>query len=190
MNQGESKTVRSIRGRVLRWLFVLAVFILVLSIVQCGEDPERSRQCPSDQALLADFHNHRAQLDRLASMATADSRLMRVADDWYIDAAGADHRKPQPRLLSAARWDEYRRLFRDLHLQEGVLIWPGGIEFLSFCEGLAGSGDCKGFALLRKTPAAEEICGNLDRLPMRKTPLDGICYRQIEGPWYLFREWM
>ncbi|HEV8580605.1 MAG TPA: hypothetical protein VGX68_16180 [Thermoanaerobaculia bacterium] len=123
-------------------------------------------------------------------MATADSRLMRVADDWYIDAAGADHRKPQPRLLSAARWDEYRRLFRDLHLQEGVLIWPGGIEFLSFCEGLAGSGDCKGFALLRKTPAAEEICGNLDRLPMRKTPLDGICYRQIEGPWYLFREWM
>ena len=149
------------------------------------------RPHPSDQELLAEFHHHRADIERVAVMAKADAQLERVSDDWFRDADGTNYYEVGAgRLLSATRWNEYRRLFRALHLGAGISIERGDVFYERSARGITVSGSAKGYALLFKPPDPDALSQSLDRIDgNRAADRDkAIWFRHIEGPWYLFFE--
>jgi hypothetical protein len=146
---------------------------------------------PSDRELLADFHHHRADIERVAAMARADAQLERISDDWFRDSAGTNYYEVVAgRLLSATRWNEYRRLFRALHLEAGISIEGGDIFFERSARGITVAGSGKGYALLAKPPDPDALSQSLDRIDGNPAADrdKAIWFRHIEGPWYLFFE--
>ena len=105
---------------------------------------------PSDDTLLRNFQEHEADFALLARMASEDSRVVRIAYDftWLEDNAGWP--RPESELgFSRQRWDEYRRLFRKLDLEAGLLNHqPDIILFLASTKGLMTGGSMKGYAYL------------------------------------------
>jgi hypothetical protein len=69
--------------------------------------------------LKQNFQEHRAQFATLGEMANADRRVVRIASDftWLRDNSS------WPRAdvgFSESRWNDYRRLFRELEIQHGM----------------------------------------------------------------------
>src|SRR5688500_7145819 len=95
------------------------VATIALAIVSAG-----SYGChPTDHHVIAGFERHRADYEQLLALALQDRHLNRVDRRWYRSQAGDDYKSPQPGLLSARRWRQYRQLFDALRLDAGVLIF-------------------------------------------------------------------
>jgi hypothetical protein len=164
----------------MRTLIVVAALALALSCYGAASI--------SDRALVAEFRSHRAEFEQLATLAREDRQLWRVSHDWYRSATGTNYREPQPNLLSAGRWTEYRRLFRILRLDTGVNIAPGSVAFARRSSGLSVSGSTKGLMWLQDPPDEHSVCTTLDSMPSHAQS-SGICFRPIEGHWYIYLDW-
>jgi hypothetical protein len=163
-------------------VLVFSLVTSTLALSACG----LFQSHPSDRALLAEFRAERADLERLVALARDDGQLDRISYEWFRTGTGSVRRRPSPGLLDAARWNEYRRLFHRLHLEEGVANGRDGIYLERSVSGLAISGSSKGFALLRARP--DDECPSLDHIPREDRSRDS-CYRHLDGDWYLFLDW-
>lgn len=160
----------------LLWLATPVALGLVAGAIQINlSSPDLT-----DEEIVADFHRHKADADRLVVMTTEDAHLERVADEWFMDTSRETFEHAEPGRLSEDRWDEYRRLFRRLDLEAGISVEPSGIFFYRRTYGIESHGSIRGFALLRKPP--ETVCKARETVEGPKE--DSIRCRPIEGMWF------
>ena len=163
----------------------------LLACAACGlEDHVRSEHL-TDAELRANFAAHRPAFRRLLAMAQEDRRFFRVAPDWVGMPDVAN--EVAARAMPAARWNEYRRLFRDADLPEGISRPGGEPEAVLFCSSAVGilGGSMKGYAY--SSAALEPVVPSLDD-PVQlhfSTHLRGQVegrFVPLGGGWYLFYE--
>ena len=119
--------------------------VVALAATACTGEAGRAQHL-EDAALRANFSAHRPAFERLLVMAREDRRFFRVADTWVgiHDLSNEQAAKAMP----PARWAEYRRLFREADLPEGMSNphgEPGLVLFYSSAQGILG-GSIKGYA--------------------------------------------
>ena len=94
---------------------------------------------PSDATLEEQFRGHRTGLERIVAMMGEDRQMSRIAFDflWRQDTVAW----PRPESewgISAERWDDYRRVFREVGARDGstrgenssdviINVWSWGI---------------------------------------------------------------
>lgn len=141
-----------------------------------------SSKHPSDQSLLGNFQEHKAEFNQLLQMFLADKGLGRVA---YSFTRPAD---PQTIGISAERLQQYRTMFSRLGLSEGIEGYDEkeAVWFRASAMGLSVSGSSKGYAYLKDPPPI--IVGNLDSYRSPDGKSVG-AFRHIEGNWYLYLEY-
>jgi hypothetical protein len=145
----------------------------------------------SDAALKSHFLRHRADFEKLLSMAQEDAHVVRVAPDftWLDD----DFAWPRKNVgISAERWDEYRKLFRQVDVASGLRkdLDPPRIFFPVISEGLVPSGYEKGL-VYSPTPLSP-VLRSLDEKPPDQF-WEGshvLVYRPVGDHWYIyFKQW-
>lgn len=157
------------------------------------------KEHPSDDAMIANFDDHREEFEALRLMMQEDKQLRRV--DY-------DHFKPEDLTLAgitAERLEQYRALCKKLGLERGVEALSDDatrIALMASCRGLSISGSCKTYVWLIEPPVPMEgraIVTDLDayvrkrkeerssyfKAHKRVMPGHANAYRHIEGNWYL-----
>jgi hypothetical protein len=135
---------------------------------------------PSDGSIIRRFYSDKSAYERLSVMALQDNHLWRVAQSWYRTTLGANFHKAKNGLLSSERWKRYRDLFAELDLGDGVSIDDGNVYFLVDSMGIVGSGSTKGIAFISLKDKIQSSSDDASH---------GITYKQIEGNWFIFRDW-
>lgn len=129
----------------------LIIGVLSAAILGCNSPP-------SDQALIAEFRDRRADYNTLLSMFRADSSLGRIAYDFtrpanFFSRSGA----PESAPVTSTRLAQYREIFDRLSLTAGVEGYDQKhiVYFWRYTEGMgAGPGGAsKGFAYSDSLPA-------------------------------------
>ena len=142
------------------------------------------RPFPKDAELSKRLAEHRRDFEQLVSMARADKELVRIAPDFTWTTSSVAWPRPDSQLgFAPARWDEYRRLFRGLGLEAGVLRPPDhrdAVYLLVQTKGLVTGGSTKGYAY--SDTALEPRCESLDA-PLRD---EGTCFKPLDDRWYIF----
>jgi len=165
----------------------LVVLAGLAAAVACDEAP-RAHQ--ADAVLKANFAQHRAAFERLVVLAESDRRFRRVADDWVSvnDMTNEDAK----RLMPAERWNEFRRLFREADVPEGMSQCDGlgrcqrPLLFLSSSEGMLDAGSLKGYAFSREP--LEPLVESLDDPRQLHFSPDGDSeerFVRLDEHWYL-----
>ena len=145
------------------------------------------RPFPTDSELIKRFADRRKDLEQLVAMAKTDKDLVRIAPDFTWTTSSVAWPRPDSALgFSKDRWDAYRRLFRTLGLDAGVLRPPehrDAVYLLVQTKGLVTGGSTKGYAY--SEAPLEPQCHSLDKPEAVHTD---ICFKPLGGKWYLFLE--
>jgi hypothetical protein len=155
---------------------LIVAFCALATTVFWMTDPLHIR-APSDQKLLATFHDHRAALEKLRQMAIEDSQTK-----WYFNAFN-----PADDKTHDARREEYRKLLNKISpsLEWGV-GYNGAMSF-NFAEGglsTIGPEWGKGIEYAPDNSVNDEgERPNLDHT--RHWPSD-VYTRKIEPHWFIY----
>jgi hypothetical protein len=149
------------------------------------------RPHPGDQALASVFNSHRADFEQLAVMSQVDGDLLRVANDFVWTTKTTKWPRPAGELgITQHRWDDYRRLFRLLHLTAGMSHDPEDpksvVYLLASTSGFVTGGSVKGYA--RSDSVLSPLCKTLDSLP-KSDKEEGVCFKPLAKGWYLYFQW-
>lgn len=142
----------------------------------------------SDRRMISWFRRNEALFNRLAEMARSEPIVRRIAADFLkTETETFDH--PQvPDGFTIERWNDYRRLFTKLRLEEGIGFWNRDmISLYATSFGIVVSGSTKGYVWSARPP--KPLVSSLDPpLPAEgKLPGDDYtAYQAIDGNWYLF----
>jgi hypothetical protein len=146
-------------------LVVLPALIALLT--GCGH----ATSPPTDEALIAIFHEHRARLDELRQMICAD-QYQKVSLEFSY-----------PATIPTDRLGEYRDMLRSVGAENISLTENCGAEIFVWGYGRAGNADYKGYAFSSTTP--QGIAHNLDTLVIPHY-VTQVHHRTIDGNWYLY----
>lgn len=170
----------------------IAVTIGLFLILLCALGLAVSRSTwHSDAALKSHFVKHRADFEKIVAMANEDARVTRIAPEFtWLDDDAAWPRKNVG--ISEQRWDEYRRLFRQVGVSVGIWknINPPRIFFPVVSEGLVPAGYTKGI-VYSASPLSPTL-KSLDEKPPDRYWERGhvLVYKPIEDHWYMyFEQW-
>jgi hypothetical protein len=121
--------------------------IIYLFLAACGH--------PSDESLRVRFLQREASFDKLLRMAREDSQMSHIAPAFTWPT---NKEVPFP----TQRWDEYRRLFRELGIEDGIqrLDNDRGLILIVRSTGMLGRGTAKGYAY--STKQLEPVVDSLD----------------------------
>ncbi len=174
-----------------------STFIVVVSVA-LGWGTARSLEwawsAPSDEALTRQFNHHRSELETLVSMAQKDSLVSRVANDFIWRQDSVAWPRPESEWgITEERWNDYRRLFRNVGLTAG---WNkdnyGNIYFMSHTEGSVVHGASKGFVYCEKTGVLESgflPCAEQHEDGKRDNPRgESSEYRRLAEHWYIYSD--
>jgi len=166
----------------------LGIVVLVLLLMW-------SWAAPSDNALGKRFQSHRFELETLARMSEEDADVIKVADTFI--RLKNDWSWPRPESewgITRERWDEYRRLFREV----GLIGWEkddvGNIDLVAHSTGFAPAGlTTKGFvhcnSALTPDKAFLPCVEQRDRGQSDTKANRGSTYRKLDQDWYIFEAW-
>jgi hypothetical protein len=142
---------------------------------------------PSDDSLIQNFQSHEADFDQLIRMAAEGSKVVRIASDFTWTEKSAAWPRPESELgFSKERWDEYRRLFKKLDLDAGILNYQPDLVFLvASTQGLLTGGSGKGYVYSLKEPSP--IVESLKDVSFEGSEKSmNFAYKKLKGHWYLF----
>lgn len=172
----------------LRW-FILAALLLTPTTT-CSLFEEGPH--PSDKKLLDTFRAREGSFNRLKKMVEEDSHVVRIAHDFTWLDNNLNWPRPDSELgFSVQRWDEYRRIFREINLEEGV-VWystPGGpVLLLASVRGRLSGGSEKGYAFSTQplAPLFESLDHADQEIKKKNLPLTAPVYKRINDNWYLY----
>lgn len=159
-------------------------FVIAVTAWALGCAPSLS--LPGDAHLDRNFKTHEADFRKLAEMSAQDAKITRLAKDYnrVFEALGVPVRPATPAELPAARWDEYRRLFKVLGLPSGLSREPGCL-LLPAAIRQVGTVDSeeKGYAYCAERPSP--LYPSLDKTPVPVSkPLPA--FRELKDHWYLY----
>ena len=154
---------------------VVVLWILLLSA--CVSEPDEAK-------VRKLFETNRPTLERILEMSNQDyaqTKVTRIAPAFTRLENNWGWPRPESELgISAARWNEYRRLFKEARLPDGIDRageLSKGVYFPVWGEGLADNPREKGVMFSPTKPA--DVQGESQR----------ILYRPLAGNWYYF-EWI
>jgi hypothetical protein len=169
-----------------RW--TVLVMAALLSFLQLGLTSCRAMfGPPSDASLERGFSQHEPELNQLVTMAKQDQHLVRIAPTFtWLDT---DVSWPRQNIgLSVTRWNEYRRLFKEVGAKYGLVRsedHPGVIFFGVYGFGLVSASTYKGYAYSEHplTP----IVPSLDQMTVPDKG-SAVGFKQIRPNWYIYEE--
>ena len=166
----------------------MRLFILCLVALAVGCDLISGPSHPSDEQLIQNFQKHEAEFNLLAEMSNQDSHVQRIAPTFTWLQNNAGWPRPESELgFSKQRWDEYRRLFKELKVADGLARGepqqPVMIFFFASSYGLVTGGSYKGYlySTEEQTPIVDSP--ELEQAEMKS---NHSVYKRLKGNWYLF----
>jgi len=162
----------------------LRTMIVVVAFLVTGCRAHHHR---SDADLDENFKEHRPAINALLLMAQQDSHMARIAPDftWLT----TDVSWPRENIgISAERWSEYRRLFKETGIELGISRPEGSetIFFIVSATGLVTGGSDKGYAF--SSEPLLPVLRSLDNGPQElKSGQPG--YRPMDDGWYIYYRW-
>lgn len=164
---------------------LLVIFLLSALTSACSSLVFGGNTHPSDADLESIFWRREAEFNELVSMSNFDSKVVRIAHDFTWLENNASYPRPDSELgFSKGRWEEYRRLFRTLELEDGIARakQPEVVRLIASSEGMAIGGSSKGYVYSPEdlSPLAESL-NSYSELPHNKP-----VYKKITGNWYLY----
>lgn len=154
-------------------VLITAGLLGLLAIVDPFGDPPH----PTDQELLAQFRQHRSELEAIVDMLRADPQIQRLAPDFT---------RPEPAPTSTERLADYRRRLAAAGIRRGINQYGNSIDFLVSTRGLSIGGSAKGFSCAEG--AADDALvtdGDLDAAAAGAPTSDVLFQRHIDGNWWL-----
>ncbi len=141
-----------------------------------------------DQAMIDHFYQHQADFDTLVTMSNQDEKVTRIAKSFTRLENSAAWPRPESELgFPKERWDEYRRLFKEIDSDTGINRQKDGSVYITtYAFGLVTGGDQKGYAYLPNTP--KNLVSSIDDSESSAESNIPI-YRHITDNWYLFFSW-
>jgi hypothetical protein len=111
--------------------------LLVLSLLWWGCGPVE----PSDHLLALRFRVQRRGLERLVTMSDEDRQMSRIAPDFLWTQDRLQWPRPESEWgISEARWDDYRKLFRQAHFPGGVIRGTTDTKVIVWVWGIVAGG--------------------------------------------------
>jgi hypothetical protein len=129
-----------------------------------------------EDALASRFRASEGSFARLASLSSEDA--------WIRDLT-RKRVDPDAPPLNATRLAEYRRLFTELRIEEGLLRRVGYNDVVFFIVGSSGmtsGGTMYGYAF---SPTAE-VGPVVEKIDPKTLSRRGMVFRKIENGWYVF----
>lgn len=170
-------------NKILFLLLPLSLFLV--GCVPFADDAPHIR----DEVLLNNFQQHKADFDLLARMAKQDSNMVRIADDFTWTTDSVAYPRPESELgITNERWEEYKKIFKKIKLDNGILNYQPDKTFLmASSRGLLTGGSSKGYAYLTEKP--EIVVDSLNDFQFEKSEKRRLAaYKQITENWYLYYE--
>jgi hypothetical protein len=160
-------------------LSAMGVFLFVLSGCY-SEHAYHPRDAELEERLL----KSEQIFDRLVQLADEDQGVARIASDFYkLDSNNFEPISvPTPRF-SLYRWEQYRRLFKELELKGGLMRlseYPGVLFLIPFYDELTEV-DGEGYAYSSRPLAPLQDSFN----DPRKIK-SGYAFKYVKGNWYLY----
>jgi hypothetical protein len=160
-----------------------AVAALIVLLPATGIAPAHRN---SDVSMIDNFRSHESEFERIVEMSGEDSKVVRIAPDFTWLEGNAAWPRPSSMIgFDEARWNEYRRLFSQTGVREGIIRHGGRISFLYWLTGMVTGGQEKGYVY--STEPLSPLFESLDHIPDVKSG-DAV-YRRIAGNWYLYYQW-
>ena len=142
------------------------------------------RRFPTDADMEKAFSENRSDFDRIVRMSNEDSNLTNIRYTFTVVEGKGSSSDTGDVGLSEERWDEYRKLFKKIGLQSGIVRGDdGSIHFLAF----GVSGGFKGYFYSTSDPPIGNIkCTDESlEIPGRLQNIKFIC-KNLDDNWYLF----
>lgn len=137
---------------------------------------------PSEKALSRKFHSHRSSVEKILAMASEDDHVTRIAPEFtWLEDDVSWPRSGSKLGFSEEKWEEYRRLFKEAAVPDGIVRRDSAVYFLVETCGIVGSGRTNGYVYSETLPSP--ILESL-----RELREEGTGYVPLEGNWYLFAE--
>ena len=111
--------------------------LLCLSLFYCG--------CPaippSDVWLETRFKVQRHDLERIVAMSDQDPQMSRIAANFLWTQDKVAWPRPESEWgISEARWDDYRKLFKQAHFADGVIRGGNDVKVIEWSWGIVAGG--------------------------------------------------
>ncbi len=161
----------------LHWAFsaIRRIFvpILLFSLTACSLQSEAS--------LHLQFEQNKVDILKILEMQNQDLKVIRIAPTFT--RLDTDWSWPRKNIgFSDERWNEYRALFQNAGITDGIEKNGDEIWYFVSSQGLGISGSGRGFVFLKQTPKL--IVRKFNECPHNKE----VCYIPIEKNWYLYEE--
>src|SRR5438477_9114764 len=118
VGRGKPKNMKLLSLGIICVVVVLAAASLIVksNLNQLGNLTQ-----PRDAVLEANFKQHEADLAVLAEMSQVDNKVVRITRDFTWLDNNASWPRPESELgFSEERWDQYRKLFKEVGLEGGI----------------------------------------------------------------------
>ncbi|MCB1025363.1 MAG: hypothetical protein KDB79_13290 [Acidobacteria bacterium] len=159
------------------------------------------RTLPEDTALKAIFFEKRHIFDKIVHMFNQDKEVRSISfssTDPITEATNYSHQSEKPVTFSALRWDEYKRLFLDINLFNGLSRQNfGEIRLIAYRKSYLVANATKGYLFTTKkvVPIIDSIDSKLLSLESKESLLqkalsqDQSYYEKISDHWYIYYEY-
>jgi len=152
-----------------------------------------SCEAPSDTVLTSQFQSHRSELDTLDRMSQEDAGGIRITGDFArLENNWGWARPKSKRDITREKWNEYQRLFREVHLSGLDKDKVGNVYFVAATDFVAGDTTkgfvhCINFGNRDRTflPCVEQR----DRGQVEEAGNKRYSYRRLGQNWYIFETW-
>ena len=159
------------------WLLIAAIVAGVVLFLYVQFQSFEERPHLTDEALIENLRENMDQYNLLIEMFAADYPLTTVHPHFIRP----DHE------ISAERWEEYQKIFRELELDAGMRYGPNeSIWFISTTHGLMTGGSIKGYVYRPKTPTP--LYTSLNSIP-DDLKSNVYAFKKINEEWFISFYW-
>jgi hypothetical protein len=161
-------------------LGIIGVTALALAPILMIGSIFEAKPLPSDEAMIAHFHNNRVDFELLVKMAKEDKRLERLTTDF------SKPEDPSTVGVNAERLMRYRHLFKEAGIPLGFYNFRESIAFVFHASGLSVSGTGRNFVYGNAPNAADEVSGDLEAAAAGQNRI--YLARKIAPDWWITLE--
>jgi hypothetical protein len=170
-------------GRIL--LGIVSLFLLVILLMW-------SCDVPSDATLRSQFQSYRSELDVLARMAQQDPDGITITYNFgRLESNLGWAREKSRRGINFEKLNEYRELFREIHIS-GLVKDKAGNVYLEAAAEFAARGTTKGFVHCINFGSRDQTflpCVEHHDIGQVEEADQGYSYRHLDENWYIFETW-
>jgi hypothetical protein len=147
---------------------------------------------PSDESLIANFHDHRIGFERLVKMASEDHEVLTIYPKQIMFTDYRIWPKDCEQCFSSQRWGEYQGIFANLgeaqpyrlSKESNMVLIPTSYSSTEPEDDFEYIISEKGYAYSVKQPRC--AVESLNEVGFEST---GTFYKRIDGNWYLYHKW-